>query len=191
LVDEIARSHEIVYSVAWSHDGNSLAVGSSAGTIRIFDVSHGHAQRRQEFSSGDRIVFSLTFSRDDRALVVGLGKEQEESSGNIVAIWDLGEGKLERELRGHDGFVYAVAVSSAGVIASAGLDGTLRLWSMSNGRLLAVAHDGQERIHSVAFSEDGAYLATASGPGKVHGNPGPDNTVRLYWLGSTFASPQD
>jgi WD40 repeat protein len=85
--------------------------------------------------------------------------------------------------------VYSVAVSRDGVIASSGVDGTIRLWNLATGEPLAVVHDAEERVNQVAFSEDGHYLAVASGPGKVQGVPGPDNTVRLYWIDPSRVQP--
>jgi WD40 repeat protein len=126
-------------------------------------------------------VFSLAVTSDDTALAAGLGDENGKL-GNAVAIWSLPDGRLVRELHGHELFVYSVAISRDGVIASAGADGTIRLWAFATGEPLAVIHDPEERVNQVAFSEDGRFLAAASGPGKLHGVPGPDNTVRVYWI---------
>jgi WD40 repeat protein len=182
LRQEIAKGNDLVYSAAWSHDGKYLAVGTTVGEIQLFDVSKRPARPVRRISAGHRIVFSLTFTWDGGALIGGLGDESN-NGGDAVAIWNLPDGQLAREFHEHEFYVYSVAISRNRIIASAGPDGVIRLWDFATGALLAVVHDPQESVNHVAFSDDGRYLAAASGPGKLRGVPGPDNTVRLYWLG--------
>lgn len=188
LLQEIAKGKDLVYSVAWSHDGKVLAVGNKVGAIQLFDVTQRLTRPLQQLSAGHRIVFSLAVTSDDAALVAGLGDE-DGNLGNTVAIWNLHDGKLMRELHGHESYVYSVAVSRDGIVAGAGADGVIRLWNLATGEPLAVVHDPEERVNEVAFSADGLYLAAVSGPGKLHGVPGPDNTVRLYWLDPKSVTP--
>lgn len=180
----IARGPDLIYSVAWSHDGKMLAVGTKGGQVFLFDILPRGAVLREMQSVGQRIPFALAFEVNDAELIVGLGdaSANDGAGGDTVAIWKLQQKNSLRELRGHRDYVYSVAVSSAGLVASGSLDRTVRIWDLQTGDLVAVLEDAEERVHSVAFSEDGRFLVAGSGRGKIGGSPGPDNSVRLYWL---------
>jgi WD40 repeat protein len=57
--------------------------------------------------------------------------------------------------------VKAVDVSAHGIVASAGTDGTVRLWSLQEGHPIATLRHGGA-VHHVVFSADGDLLASAS-----------------------------
>jgi len=64
---------------------------------------------------------------------------------------------------GHEGPVFDVAFSpDSEFAATAGADGTVRLWNLGLQRQVAVFKGHADKVYSVKFSEDGAYLLTAS-----------------------------
>ena len=74
-------------------------------------------------------------------------------------------------LRGHAGAVNGAAWSPDGAqVATAGDDGTVRIWERATGRAVLVLRGHAGPVHSVAWSPDGARIAGA----------GSDQVVRLW-----------
>ena len=72
------------------------------------------------------------------------------------------------------GWAEALAPAVSSLLASAGLDGSVRLWDPATGRSIRtfVGHKGG--AHSVAFSADGSMLASAGADGDVRLKAGGD-----------------
>ncbi len=86
-----------------------------------------------------------------------------------VAILDPAGAARDIDMRGHAGAVYSAAFDRAGrVVASAGHDGTLRLWNAATGAPLEQrrAHNGSV-VYAASFDPAGERLVTAAADGSL------------------------
>ena len=91
-----------VRSVSFSSDGQTLASGSGAGTVRLWDVNTGRLLQTLE---GQVRGNSVSVSPDGQTLASG-------SSDGTVRLSNVNRGDLLRTLEGHTGPVESVSFSS-------------------------------------------------------------------------------
>ena len=159
-------------SVAFSADGQILAIAEYPRFVRLWDVSN--ARERLTIQT-PALVTAIALSHDGKSLATGLWTGRvEPGRGNDVTIWDTTTGKPTQTLKGHDNAVYTVAFSPDGkLLASGGLDGTARIWEISAARARATLNYPRLRkqlgaespilVISVEFSPDGRKLVTSAG----------------------------
>lgn len=84
---------------------------------------------------------------------------------NLVLVWSVDRMKPLAKLRGHRRGVSDLAFDGAGkLLASSSYDGTVRLWSVPDGKLKATLRIGSP-VRAVALSSDGTQLVAAAEKG--------------------------
>jgi Tol biopolymer transport system component len=160
-------------SVAFSRDGQTLAVGQNAhstgsagGTTYLWDV----AARRITGALRDPIaisngVVSVAFSPDGTTLAAG------EGTGTTY-LWNLAATRVTATLPDpSSGGMTSTSLAfspNGATLASATAD-TVYLWDVASARRsAALTYPGAGGVNAVAFSRDGKTLATADADGSIY-----------------------
>jgi WD40 repeat protein len=143
-----------IMSVAFSPNGELLAVGDSNNKISLYRVTDN--QQICILRGHRNWVVSLAFSPDSRTLASG-------SSDHTVKLWDVSNGQCLHTLKEHNHEVWSVTFSSDGEILASGSDDcTARLWNVETGECLNVFQGHTDYILSVAFTNDDRMLLSGS-----------------------------
>ncbi|MFO7561889.1 MAG: hypothetical protein R6X02_04555 [Enhygromyxa sp.] len=125
----LAGHRDWVHALAFAPDGRLIAV-DSAGLIKVWDLDTEQAVLEPQSSSSVGLYALVLDSTGDRLATSG--------AGGSIEIFALADGQLLLRLDGHVGAVRGLALRADDrVLASAGADQTLRLWSFADGRPLA------------------------------------------------------
>jgi WD40 repeat protein len=157
---------DVVHGVAFSPTAsNLLASCGSAPSVNIWDISVPKVFRR--FDTPHRVVSSLAWRFDGRALLFAANGVGKESQGPAMFEWDISE---EDAVAKYSYGAWAVAASTQSTDFYLGSnDGLLRMFNADSSQPLDLpAHTGG--LHSLSFSPDGKYAASG----------GDDCTIRIW-----------
>jgi WD40 repeat protein len=123
-IESVRQGPEVVWSLAFSPDGKTLATASVLGTILLWDVQTGKRRlplhrfnpngREQDINP----AYSVAFSRDGKFLAAGTGRG--------LTVWDVESGDKVVPLSRPAATVWSVAFSSDGkTVATAGSKGVI------------------------------------------------------------------
>jgi WD40 repeat protein/DNA-binding SARP family transcriptional activator len=149
----IDGSTEQAASLAFSPDGAVLAGGSIDGTIAIWDATTGTVVRMLT-GHGDRQPTIRSVPREREQPPVGQGPE--ESSAWRMAVSAATSRRVNQVAFHPDG----------STLASAGFDGTVRVWDLGTGASRVLWSFDHEAF-TVAYTPDGATIATADRVGTI------------------------
>ncbi len=147
-----------VHSVSFSLDG-TLAAGLDNGQAELWEVETGERIGTLRHADWGRVT--VVFSPDGTKLASG-------SLEQVIKVWDVetrrvtGTWEVPRDSDSH--WDIPVAFSPDGTrLASGFQDGTVRLWEVATQTEVGTLEGHTDRVASVAFSPDGALLASAGG----------------------------
>jgi WD40 repeat protein len=152
---------DIIYDVAFSPDGQTLASCSYDRLIILWDVASGRFLRSLTKHSDS--VFGVAFSPDGQWLISG-------AADRAVKIWEVATGLLVHTLGEATDGIYAVAWSPDGKhVAAGGIDRSIRVYELGPAGPKVVqsvfAHDGP--VLWLAYASDGTSLYSLGADGIV------------------------
>ena len=155
LIKKITGHTGTVNSIAFSHDGQTLASASADKTICLWRVADGSLMQKIIVQSDP--VNLVAFSPDKQTLALVL------TNDDIIYLWNIADGSIRKSLIGHTDVVNSVAFSSDGqTLASGSYDGSIFLWRIVDGLLIQKIKGHADSVNSVAFSPDGQTIASGS-----------------------------
>jgi small GTP-binding protein len=126
LRQKFSEQQGFINDIAWSPNGQMLAVATSNNTIQVCDIVN--AKAIWTLRGPTSKISSLTWSPDGKMLASGCGD-------TTIWLWNIRTGKRRKQLKGHTDWVWKVSWSPDGnTLASSSRDKTIRLWDMQTTR---------------------------------------------------------
>jgi WD40 repeat protein len=163
-------------SAALAPDGRTVALGSTEGTITLWDTTTRSA--RVEFESGPQPVLSLDYSPEGRILASANGDAQDILGAGEVRLWDATTGRAIAALPGLTNRVSAVAFSPDGKNLAVACPYAAQLWDVTTLRAISMFSGHQDAVRAIAFAPDGHTLATGSSDKSIRLWNRPSNTQK-------------
>jgi WD40 repeat protein/serine/threonine protein kinase/class 3 adenylate cyclase len=140
-------------SVLFSSDGRRVAIGSTNGALRIWDVDHRALLHQAAIASGSALPWA--FTEGDKRLVVGYLND------NSIHEWDLASWHETRSWGRAAGMSFFAFSPEEGWALRLNSAGVSLLWNKATGRETRQQLDFRN-INDVTFSPDGRLFAAAS-----------------------------
>ena len=159
LIATLSVHPNIVESIVMSPDGNQALLGSSGGTVKIWDLKS--QQLVGELDGHSRPITSVAISPDGKRALSG-------SRDRTLKVWDLKGQQLIGELDGHSRPITSVAISPDGKRALSGSsDSALKVWDFEGRQLIGALEGHTSSIKCVAISPDCLYAISGSSGGTL------------------------
>jgi WD40 repeat protein/serine/threonine protein kinase len=153
-------------TVAYAPNGRLLVTGGYDRMAKIWELPP--AEERDTLKGHIGSVATLAFSKD--------GKLASAGNDRFARLWDVASGKETAKIpdearlqsEGHTGVILRVTFAPDGrTLASTAMDGILKWWQVSDGKLLATLPASENLLSALAFHPGGATLATGDYQGVV------------------------
>jgi GTPase SAR1 family protein len=169
FIRSLVGHNQGISSVAWSPNGVHFASASTEGTIRIWDTKTwisqeiGHWKSLKREKDGKGVILGVAWSWDSKRIA---------GASYDLPVWDAKTGNQIAVMRSAHG-LYDVAWSPQAkthLLAAATSENNVQIWEANTFTKIRDLEGHTKHVRAVAFSSDGALLASSSD----------DNTTRLW-----------
>jgi WD40 repeat protein/CHAT domain-containing protein/tetratricopeptide (TPR) repeat protein len=157
----VLRCPQGVLSLAWAHDGRSLAVGLSEG-LQLWDANGTVAREHLHGDGFGDAVRGIAFSADDTLVAAAFNGSRSVRLIDLVAGRPV-VSRPSKTLSGHRKTIRALVFSADGkMLASGDEAGEIRLWDPKAGTLRSRLAGHPMEVYCLAFSPMGSRLVSGS-----------------------------
>ncbi|AGY58671.1 AAA family ATPase [Gloeobacter kilaueensis] len=161
LVETIRGHQGGIHQLKFNRSGKSLVSIGEDGTMRLWSMDNGLVRRLQTHDSGHAVA---SFSPDGKLVASG-GTDQ------IIRLTNL-DGKLIKMLKTTgslaDGTVTSLSFSPDNLTIAAAYENLkVRIWRLTDGKLLHTLNGFTRAVSTVAYGASGSLIVTASTDGTV------------------------
>lgn len=145
-----------ILALALALDGQSLAIGTRDGLVRLFDDRLQHVQ---ELRGHTGAITSLAYGANGALLSASLDA--------TTRVWNVNTGELVRVLRATEDAVMSAAFLGEHAAIAAAADGRARIWNLATGAQTAVLDPAAGPLDAVHVSPDGTEVALGATTGST------------------------
>lgn len=149
-----------ITALAFSTDGEWFVSASADNTARVWSLETGEAGLVLRIPGV--FIQAATFTPDGQRLVTADG-----SPTNNVRIWDLATQTTLHVLGEHVGQVNSLGWVAEGHLATAGDDGTVRLWDIESGTQVRSLEGDADYLAGIVVSRSGSRVVAGSASGRI------------------------
>ena len=159
----------VPYSLAFSHDGKTLAASCTGNTLMFWDT----ANLPQPPSRFKKARGNFTFSMSPLDKLYATAPEQGTTKGQIISVWEIGNDKVPiasftfPEQENRVALYSSVFAPVRNLIACGDNEGTLYVWDVAQQKMLHKLKAHSSWIHFIAFSPNEKHLVSIRHAGPV------------------------
>jgi WD40 repeat protein len=169
-LSDLGEGGDKILCVAFSNDGEMVAIGSTDQFVKIREVRTGKVISTL---TGFNSVRGLCFSPDGKTII------SDTDQGNLI-LWEVSSGRELASLNSGNSSYCAVFSPDGKLLASADQDGSVKLWDLASLRVIKTLTGHASTVRIIAFSPDVRLVATGAD----------DNTIRLWDIAAGEGLPQ-
>ncbi len=148
--------------LAFSSDGDSLAVGSYDGSVFLLDARTGEQQRKLVGHESVIVLRAIVFTPDDKNVI-------SASFDGTIRTWDVATGNEIGQFEGHQLRVSGLSITPDGrrLASISGEEGQVMVWDVATRQKITELPIGQGIITGLSYSLDGRALGLTGYTGAV------------------------